>query len=284
MEIRKPRSWLGPLWLVSFLVVGAGWVMAWTHIPALRVPSRVMTNTGGWVSIPLFLAWGVSHTSQALREEPHGTSSFWTLVQTVQVFAWSVGWALLFLVSQGNVTALGGHSAHVNSEGWLPFMESYALVWGLLYALFFAPEVIRRKLPIEHAHDQVVRLVPAALATLAMLVTGSYLLALHFFNEPLAKIPPGQLAASILAVMALLTPLYQLIARACWRYGLADLLDPAAWWAKWSEVKDEITNYQTTQQAAKERFADAKDETESASSGVKQGSWLRMPLRARRRG
>src|SRR5215472_9427389 len=43
--------------------------------------------------------------------------------------------------------------------------------------------------------------------------------------------------------MALVTPLYQLIARACWRYGLADLLDPVAWWAKGSEVTKEIMSY-----------------------------------------
>jgi hypothetical protein len=284
MEIRKPRSWLAPLWVVSILLVAAGWVMVWTHIPALRVPGRVMGNTGRWVSIPLFLALGASRTSQTLRREPHGTSSFWLLAQHVQVFAFGVGWALLFLVAQGNVTALGGHAAHVNSEGWLPFIESYALVWGLLYALLFAPEIVRRKLPFEHAHDQVRRLVPAVLATLAMLVTGSYLLALHFFNEPLARIPPGPLAASILAVMALLAPLYQLIARASWRYGLADLLDPEAWWAKWSEVKDEITNYQAMREAVQEQFADAKDGTESASIGVKPGFIARMPLLARRRG
>jgi hypothetical protein len=104
------------------------------------------------------------------------------------------------------------------------------------------------------------RLVPAGLAAVAAIVTGSYLLALHFFNEPLARIPPGPLAASILAVMALLTPLYQLIARACWRYGLADLIDPAAWWAKWSELANEIRNYhhQALTEPGKERPAKAR--------------------------
>jgi hypothetical protein len=62
--------------------------------------------------------------------------------------------------------------------------------------------------------------------------------------------------------MALLMPFYQLIARACWRYGLADLLDPAAWWAKWWEVTGEIRGFrieQVLRGAAEKQSADAKD-------------------------
>lgn len=68
--------------------------------------------------------------------------------------------------------------------------------------------------------------------------------------------------------MVLLVPVYQLIARACWRYSLADLLDPTAWWAKWSEVADEIRSFHANQalrEAAENRSADAKDATGSAS-------------------
>ena len=83
-----------------------------------------------------------------------------------------------------------------------------------------------------------------------------YLLALHFFNGPLARIPPGPLAASIVAVIALLTPLYQLIVRACWRDGLADLTDPTVWWAKWLKVASEIRNYREAEAAPAAQDAD----------------------------
>jgi len=125
-------------------------------------------------------------------------------------------------------------------------MEAWALALCLLYALFIGPEIIRRKLPFEHASQEALRLVPTGLAIGAAIVTGSFLLALHFFNQPLASIPPGPLAASIIAVMTLLMPFYQFIARACWRDGLADFLDPAAWWAKWFKVTGEVRFFRFT--------------------------------------
>ncbi len=80
----------------------------------------------------------------------------------------------------------------------------------------------------------------------------------------MAGIPLGALAASIVAVMALVIPLYQLIARACWRYGLADLLDPATWWTKWSEVTYEVIDFHDIHAyEVEKRSADAKDATGS---------------------
>jgi hypothetical protein len=275
MQIRKPRSWLGPLMLVSVLVMWAGLVMKWTHIPAVRVPGGVIYGTARWMAGPALLAWAVSSASQDLRRKPDGPPHYQRLAQHASLLGFVATGALLFLVTQGDPAALGARGAHVNGNGWLPVMESLVLAYGLLYALLFAPEILRRKLPFERASEQALRLVPAALATVAALVTGSYLLALHCFNEPLARIPLGPLAASILAVMALLTPLYQLIARACWRYGLADLLDPAAWWANWSEVKDEITfyqarNYRSLRKAAQERSAEAEAEDGTESARLKR--------------
>jgi hypothetical protein len=253
--------------VISVLVMWATVVMA--LIPALRVPGRVIQETGRWVAGPVILAWAASSTSQALRRKPDGSLASLPLAGHASLLGFVATGALLFLVTQGDPATLSAHRAHLNSYGWLPVTESLVLAYGLLYALLFVPEIIRRKLPIEHASEQALRLVPAALATVAALITGSYLLVLHFFNEPLARIPPGPLAASILAVIALLTPLYQLIARACWRYGLADLIDPVAWWANWSEVRDEITfyqarNYRQLREAARERSAATRLVSESS--------------------
>jgi len=210
---------------------------------AVRVPGRAIYGTARWVAIPAIFAWAASRTTKALRKKPDGSPDFGPLTRHTLLLGVVVAWALLFLITQGDPEALGAHRAHVNIHGFLPTQESVALAYGLLGALLCAPEIVRRKLPLEHASEQASRLVPAGLAAIAALVTGSYLFALHFFNQPLARIPPGPLIASILAVMALVTPLYQLIARACWRYGLADLLDPVAWWAKGSEVTKEIMSY-----------------------------------------
>lgn len=191
-------------------------------------------------------AWALPKIRRALREKPKDPPANAILLMT-SLLAVGATYGLVFLATQGNAVAPGARPAHVNSTGTLPQCESLALAVCLIYTLLWSPEITRRKLPFEHASEQALRLVPASFAVGAAIATGSYLVALHFFNQPLAKIPPGPLAASIVAVMALLTPFYQLIARACWRYGLADLLDPAAWRAKWSEVTYEITSFRIDQ-------------------------------------
>jgi hypothetical protein len=245
MRIRGPRSWPVRLLLVLLagnLLVAAGFAMI--HLTTARVPGKVILYAGRWTVAVAVIAWFAYSTAKTLREKPTGSPELggfhW---QVAGILGVGASWTFLFLTTQGNVTPIGFNSAHVNIHGWAPSIESFALAEGLLYALLYMPEIIRRKLPFERASQQILRLVPAALAVAAAIITGSYVLALHFMNEPLARIPPGPLIASIVAVMALLTPLYQLIARATWRYGLADILDPRAWRDKWSKTIREIRSF-----------------------------------------
>jgi hypothetical protein len=251
MRTWEPRILRGHLLLAGGLLAGGlltivGIVIA--HFPSARVPGTVVKNTGELILLLALLELVLAEARLKLREKPDDPPNHvWGYVPGVAAGA---AGGIMFLATQGSPAALGARSTNVNS------VESWALAVGLLYTLFYRPEAIRRKLPFEHASEQAARLVPAGLAGGAAVVTGSYMFALHFFNQPLARIPPGPLAASIVAVVALLTPLYQLIARACWRYGLADLLDPAAWRAKWSEVTAEITNHQALCDVAMEQSAD----------------------------
>jgi hypothetical protein len=118
------------------------------------------------------------------RRKPDGPPDLGRLLALAGMSAFAVAWALIFLAPQGSATALGTRSAHVNSEGLLPLAELNVLGLVLFYALPGGPEIVRRKLPFEHASEQASRLVPAGLATAAAVVTGSYMLALHFFGQP----------------------------------------------------------------------------------------------------
>ncbi len=237
MRIPGPRTWRVRLLVAGILLVILGRVGI--IFPPARAPGEIVLNTGLVLVSLGCLGHILDQERRTLREKPGRPN--------LGLWMWALAFAplaLLFLVTQGNTGILGISSSHVNSHGFLPYMESYALGFGLMYTLLFWPEVLHRELPSEQASEQTLRLLPAGLAVGAAIVTGSYLLALHFLNEPLARIPPRPLAASIVAVMALLMPLYQLIARACWRYGLANLIDPAVWLAKWSEVTNEFRNHQ----------------------------------------
>jgi len=241
MRIRRPRTWLVRLLVAAYLLWLAGFVIR--HFAVARGYGTAIQHIGTWIGFPVLIVWSASETSKALRRKPEGRPETSQLTGLAWAFGFGASQALIFLATQGSAIALGTRSAHVNSQGWLPSMEAYALALCLLYALFIGPEIVRRKLPFEHASAEALRLVPTGLAISAAVVTGSFLLVLHFFNQPMANVPPGPLTASIIAVMTLLMPFYQFIVRACWRDGLADFLDPAVWWAKWSTVTGEISSF-----------------------------------------
>ena len=249
--------------MVGILLVALGIVMY--YLLPTRTPGKIVATTGWYVFSTALVIVLISQTIRELRLKPTGTPHGLALIGGLAgLLGLGASQALVFLATQGNVAASPIRSAHVNGRGVLPRFESFVLAECLLYLLLFGPEIIRRKLPFKHASEQALRFVPAGLAVGAAIITGSYLLALHFFNEPLVGIPLGPLAAAIVAVMALLTPFYQLIARACWRSGLADLLDPAAWWARWSEVTYEIIDFhdiQAMRKMEKKESADAEDAT-----------------------
>jgi hypothetical protein len=248
MRLRAPRTWAGRLVGAGVLLLAAGIVML-SLPPPTRAPGKVVATAGSYILSLACTAWLISLTIRDLRREPEGTvQGLGPLGTLATLIGLGTGQAVVFLATQGNAVASPSRSAHVNRSGVLPRFESFVLAECLLFLLLFGPEMIRRRLPFKHASEQVLRFVPAGLAVGAAIVTGSYLLALHFFNQPLVRIPLGPLAAAIVAVMAFLAPFYQLIARACWRYGLADLLDPAAWWAKWSKVTDEIRFFRFKQE------------------------------------
>lgn len=260
--------------LASILVYVVGYAII--HYAAAGAPGIVMEDVAGWVWPLAGLAFATSVTVQGLRAQPDGPPSMAPLTWQMGLLGGAVAWILRFLATQGTDVPLRAHSAHVNTNGWMPSLESFALAYGLLYALLLGPEKIRRKLPFDKASEQVQRLMSAALALCAAIITGSYLLALHFFNEPLARIPLGPLAASIVAVMALLTPFYQLITRACWRYSFADLLDPTAWWAKWSDMTDEIRTFRAKEMREAAEKQAMREAAEKQPAATKKATWRHL--------
>jgi hypothetical protein len=55
---------------------------------------------------------------------------------------------------------------------------------------------------------------------LSCVLTGIYLVLLHFPGGPLHKIPRGQLVTGILVTVLLVAPFYRSIARICWQWGI----------------------------------------------------------------
>jgi hypothetical protein len=87
----------------------------------------------------------------------------------------------------------------------------------------------------EHAQRFLLRLI----STAAAILTGIYILLLHF-GGPLRGIDTGQLAAGIILAMFLIAPIYMSLAKACWQHGIRDVVSLRPLRNTWGKVLAEL--------------------------------------------
>jgi hypothetical protein len=100
----------------------------------------------------------------------------------------------------------------------------FVLVLGLLIVV---PSALRSAdLDMATASPQAQKALPRILATVTAVLTGLYILLLHFSGGPLRTIRPGPLVAGMIFTVLLLVPWYASIARTSWRQELSKIFDP----------------------------------------------------------
>jgi hypothetical protein len=147
----------------------------------------------------------------------------WLLILSLVGFIFLFPPFLVFLATNGNSAVF----AASGNTGIGVF--STVLLGSIPFLLVGLPEILHRMLSWDRVSDSTKGILPCWLAAVAALVTGLYVLLLHFFGGPLAGVALGPLCAALLAALALLTPFYKLIAAACWERGIMDVVHLAHW-------------------------------------------------------
>jgi hypothetical protein len=158
--------------------------------------------------------------------------------------SWTTTW-LLILLFMGFIflfppfvifLATNGNGVLFPASQNLGVVVCSALLLGSIPSLLVGlPEILRRRLPWDQvsdsgqASDLAKKVLLSWLAVAAALATALYVLLLHFFDGPLASVAIGPLCAALLAVLALLTPFYKLIAAACFERGVMDIVHLTHW-------------------------------------------------------
>lgn len=110
--------------------------------------------------------------------------------------------------------------------------------------LIVVPSLLRKRLAWDSAGTAVQALLPTWLAMLAAAATVGLVSTLHFVKGgQLANMRPTLVIVAIVGIVALILPLYSLLARECWQHGYwLGFFDPPQWWKEQGAVLDAVRN------------------------------------------
>jgi len=142
---------------------------------------------------------------------------------------------IVFLLSTGQWPnfLLGPQANNV----WLDLISAVPLV-----VLFMVPDVLLRKVwKWEDAPPKAKRIVPGWIASVALIFTCLYAVALHFSSaNPLTTVSLPGIAIASLFVGVILWPLYKKIAASFWQLGIAKAVKLKDWRQDQGEVRHEL--------------------------------------------
>ena len=192
-----------------------------------------------WLVILLLIIKG------ARRVYPKETNTATVVVSVVGWIVYLLGFQTLAatLASSGNVVgSLSWFESEITggAGGVMIVVVATLMQVGILFLLVIIPDERREYLPWDRAKKLTRTLLPAWQAAAAAVLTWIDILLLHFAGGPLASTPVLVLMVAGFGVATLLVPLYQFMARSCWRYGAAAVFDPVRWRAAVVKVRREI--------------------------------------------
>jgi hypothetical protein len=193
------------------------------------------------VFLVLFIRYGVlgsllrSHLPAAIT-----AGAMWRTAVVATIFI--LGLPAIFIVlatAGGNRSAVIELVTTMSSSGSsvVSILQGLSVV-GIPALVVAWPEYLRTK-----GRAAASSLVPAWLAGFASVLTGIYIVTLHFY-EPgtagLGKSPLGIWSVAAFGASVLLAPFYRAVAKACLRQGVVVAFDPAQWWSAWCVAYGEM--------------------------------------------
>ncbi len=220
-------------WRRRFAVAGGTALLLGTLIGLLVRRAGLYIAEAGWVLIGVAFIWYlVTSVRDGVRKAMYAARPVARFVASVTALAFIAGFPLLVVVlatpSGGNGSAIAalirnqGSSSIAGEVGGVFVLAVPALVVAV-------PEILRRRLPWDGTADRAGELVSAWLAVGAAIATWAYLFLLRFGGQALSgqeSLNTLAVAAVAIGVAVLLAPLYRIVARSCWKHGIAVIFDP----------------------------------------------------------
>jgi hypothetical protein len=141
--------------------------------------------------------------------------------------------------------AAGGNASGDASSGSLQSaqIDQWAGITLVLVAFWLLVRIPQRLFKIQlntHGMEEIERVLLGLLTAAASVLTGIYILLLHFGGGPLGQVRPGPLVAGVIGTVVLVAPSYRSLARACWQRGISGVLSPRGLKHYWGETLAEL--------------------------------------------
>lgn len=187
-------------------------------------------------ALPLFFAASVFAVRGSIKRTGHWTIGLWrALAATVSVAVVGLGVILgTRFVAAGGTT--GGVSHHT---AFFQYVE-FDLVVVTLGLLLWIPQLFFNIQLDADGKGDAQRVLLGPIAAAASVMTGIYILLLHFGGGPLGGIHMGPLIAGVFGVVLVVTPAYRSLARACWRRGVSGVFYSSSLGYDWGKALSEL--------------------------------------------
>ena len=206
----------------------------------------VPSSVSGWVALALFAvliwAWVVAVRDRRRRNKRLTVRRALAVTGAVIlgylafIGVFLIGtWALATLATSGS---LSSSSALPASSGDYRFETVLALA--IVGTLVWVPQrLFTIKIDVD-SNEGARRILLGLITAAASVLTGVYIVMLHFGSGQLSKIHLGALVAGMVFTVVLVAPFYRSLARACWRYGISGMFSPRTLRRHWGEALTEV--------------------------------------------
>ena len=147
---------------------------------------------------------------------------------------------LTFIAAGGNASGDVGSSDLQSAQ--IDQWAGIALVLVAFWLLVRIPQQLFKIKLDTHSTEEMQRVLLGLLTAAASVLTGIYILLLHFGGGPLGQVRPGPLVAGVIGTVVLVAPSYRSLARACWQRGISGVFSPRGLKHYWGETLAELVN------------------------------------------
>jgi hypothetical protein len=147
---------------------------------------------------------------------------------------------LTFITAGGNASGNVGSSDLQSAQ--IDQWTGIALVLAMFWLLVRTPQQLFKIKLDTHSTEEMRRVLLGLLTAAASVLTGIYILSLHFGRGPLSQVHPGPLVAGVIGTVVLVAPSYRSLAKACWQRGVSGVFSPRGLIHYWGETLAELEN------------------------------------------